>query len=217
MKMYWPVTAFCLACVVLRFLFPPSDVQPGHSVEDVASAAREASEAQGKLLVMRIFATTTAYREDSAALKTTAQVGYVHDGSADIVVDLTKAKFKFQETGTATNLIIEVPRPVLDCSTVGIDPSKLRRVKAIPRTSARSAAVFSELEEQCKEIIRKRQYETFSSVDMIEDAKIQALRVLKSFYLACVSDKVNVDVSFFDEENLGSGNPDMKPPVKVTR
>jgi len=204
------IVVVCLICIIARvFISRPVDVVPEQL--DFVSVAKEASKTQGKLAVMRIYGTTTVYRENKSAVKGAARVGYVHDGSADIVVDLTKAEFQYQEVLGLTNLVIKVPYPELDRTTVGIDPSKLKRVKSIPRSKVRRQEVFTALEDECSRVITQKQYETFSSFDVIEDAKMQARRVLINFYRKCVDDKIAVDVEFTGEYVPYSPNPDVKP------
>lgn len=204
----------CIACIILRLVIPRKpDVPRQPKQNDLMETAREASKTQGKLLVMRIFGTTTVYRENRATTKATAQVGYVHEGSADIVVDLTKSEFQYQVRPGSTNLLIIVPYPELDHSTVGIDPSRLWRVTSIPRTSLRSQEVFNELEDECKRVILDKQYSTFASVDVIEDAKIQAQRVLANFYRECVDGEIEVDVEFKGGVRPCLSNPDVTETV----
>ena len=211
-KSLFIVFLFCAACIVLKIFSVQykENVSDLPEQDDFISTARKASKTQAKLLVMRIFGTTTVYRENKATEKATAQVGYIHEGSADIVVDLTKAEFQYQESLGSTNLLIVVPYPELDRSTVGIDPSNLNRVTSIPRTKLRTQRVFTELEDECKRVIVEKQYKTFGSDDVIEDAKIQAMRVLTRFYQACVDDKIEVLIEFKDNERTYTINPDVK-------
>lgn len=208
------VFTVCIACIILRLVIPRDrGVSHPPKQNDFMATARKASKTQGKLVVMRIFGTTTVYRENRATAKATAQVGYVHEGSADIVVDLTKSEFQYQVSPGSTNLLIIVPYPELDNSTVGIDPSRLWRVTSIPRTSLRSQEVFNELEDECKRVILDKQYSTFASVDVIEDAKIQAQRVLVNFYRKCVDGEIEVDVEFKGEVRPCLSNPDVTETV----
>ena len=207
---FW-VVAICVVCILARlFIARQEESAPEKSV-DFASIAKKASKTQGKLVVMRIYATTTIYRENRATMKKTARVGYVHEGNADIVVDLTHADFQYQDMAGSTNLVITVPPPELDRSTIGIDPSKLKRVTSIPRTNARSQEVFTALEDECQRVITQKQNETFSLVDVLEDAKMQARRVLTNFYQKCVNDQIAVDVEFSEKHVPYSPNPDVKP------
>lgn len=210
-KVLLTVLVACIACIMLRLVIPrkPGVVPRPPKQNDFMETAKEASTAQGKLVVMRIWGTTTVYRENQATTKATAQVGYVHEGSADIVVDLTESEFQYQESAGSTNLLIIVPYPELDDSTVGIDPSKLRRVMSIPRTRLRRQEVFNELEAECKKVIREKQYDMFGSVDVIDDAKVQAQRVLTNFYRQCVDGKIAVEVEFKGGVRPCLSNPDL--------
>lgn len=207
------VVAVCVVCILARLFISRQEESTPEQPVDFASIAKKASKTQGKLVVMRICGTTTVYREKRAALKETARVGYVHDGNADIVVDLTQADFQYQDMAGSTNLVITVPLPELDRSTVGIDPSKLKRVTSIPRAKMRRQEVFTALEDECFRVITQKQYETFSSLDVIEDAKMQARRVLTNFYQKCVNDQISVDVEFSGKYVPFSPNPDVKPVV----
>jgi len=193
------VVVACVACIALRGFV--NGQKSDRSCLDYADVARRASRVQGELLVMRIFATTTIYRERNSPVKASARAGYVHDGSADIIVDLMKADFQYDIVDGVTNLTIAVPDPEVDVSTIGIDPSGLQRVKAIPRSSVRSQKVFTEIEEECKDAIVKRQTEVFSSVDIMKDAKLQAQKILANFYETCVGDGIRVTVVFGSDRN----------------
>lgn len=207
---FW-VVAICVVCILARlFIARQEESEPKKSV-DFASIAKKASKTQGKLVVMRIYATTTIYRENRSTFKETACVGYVHEGNADIVVDLTKADFQYQDMAGSTNLVITVPPPELDRASIGIDPSKLKRVTSIPRADWRTQRVYTNLEDECKNVITQKQHETFSSADVLEDAKTQARRVLTNFYQKCVNDQIAVDVEFSEKHVPYSPNPDVKP------
>lgn len=213
-KRYVTILAVCLACVGMRLMIPKAKPTENGQI-DPSLKAKMASRLQGKLVVMRMFGTTTSYLEDRCLVKETARVGYVHDGSVDIIVDLMKAKFRYEEVGEEKFLHIVAPNPTLDRSTVGIEPSRLKRVTLIPRAPLRTQEVFTELEDKSKKLITEKQEKTFASVSVIEDAKAQARCVLVAFYQACVSDEINIDVAFESEERSPSVNQDIRIPVEV--
>ena len=214
-KIYSTVLVFCLVCIFMRWMIPSSKTLEDGQIDPVVKA-KMAVNRQGKLVVLRIFGTTTSYLKDEPSWpKATAQVGYVYDGSADIIVDLKKSKYRYEEEGDSKILHIVAPSPMLDCSTVGIEPSRLRRVPFIPRSSFRRQEVFSNLEDECKKQITDKQRKVFSSVDVIEDAKAQARFVLTAFYRACVSDEIDVDIEFENEEIQSSVNQDVRNSVKI--
>lgn len=213
-KIYVTVFVFCLVCIFMRWMIPGSKTLEDGQIDPIMKAKMAVSR-QGKLVVLRIFGTTTSYLEDRSPLKKTARVGYVYDGSADIIVDLKKSRYHYEEVGNSKILHIVAPSPMLDCSTVGIEPSRLRRVPFIPRSSFRRQEVFSKLEDECKKQITDKQRKVFSSVDVIEDAKAQARFVLTAFYRACVSDEIDVDIEFENEEIQSSVNQDVRNSVKI--
>lgn len=209
-KVYWWVFAFCICCILLKFaLWLTLGHKNGAAHKDAAQIAKEWSLSQGKLVVLTILGTTTYSAENDAPLKEKARVAYVHDGSADIVVDLTKAEFKFTEESGVTNLNVVLPAPKLDDSTVGIDPRHMHRVHSVKSSRWRSDKVENDLDTKCRTNIIKKQLALFSSIDLQEEAKVQARIVLCNLYRQVLEDAVNVKVEFQGTEGATSYHGDV--------
>ncbi len=212
-KIYWWVVVICIFCLLLKCVLwlahkDLSGHTGGGASNDIERIAKDWSQTQGKLTVLRIFGTTTHWAKDESWWGNDARVAYVHDGSADIVVDLTKAKVQLVKESGTTNLLVSLPDPELDFSTVGIDPGKMHRVLSVTSSRFRSDEVKDNLDRICRQKNEEKQKDLFSSIDM-GAAKVQASKVLLNLYKQVLEGMVKVEVKFQETERSDSHHGDL--------
>ncbi len=212
-KFYWWTVGICSVIILLKFVMlsfkqpPHKDAAAREEVatgKDPARIAKEWSLTQEKLVVIRISGITTYSAENKSPLKGKARVAYVHEGSADIVVDLTKAEFQYTEGSGTTNLLVVLPDPELDGETIGIDPRKMSRVRSVRSLGLGVDEMEKELDTRCRTKIIDKQWELFSSSDLQKEAKTQARIVLLNLYRQVLKGAVDVDVAFQGTDGAAS-------------
>lgn len=154
------------------------------------------------LTPLRIYATTTAYREHTKPLLPTTWLGLTHKGSADIVLDLTEAEVEHIGMGKEERIRVTLPLPRLDERSIGINPRNITiKTSSTPPSRAED---FAKLRESLLNDVVEKLKATFADFDM-HTAKAQALLVLSNLYAQAGYD--NVEIIWKDEKNASSSTP----------
>mgnify|MGYP000802047634 CR=1 FL=1 len=133
----------------------------------------------GLLTTLRIYATTTSWRENKKRLNKDIRLGLIHEGSADVVVDLSKAKIEKFDDGEGARIRVILPLPYLDTRTIGINPGKIQ-IKVSHNSTARPEDYAKLRDEVFVDIVDKLKTK-LANFD-ISAAKMQALLVLSNLY-----------------------------------
>lgn len=181
-----------MICIIARGLISSANEIVGRgnnkSVEQIVS---EINQRQHKLVVLKVSLTTTAFYEEKMKLSSDVGCGVVHTNDIDVIVNLANAEVITQEVESTANgtqknqkrVVVVLPEPEIDFSTVGINPGNVELKVAIGSGSERYDYVrdmtLKKVEERVKDTIKKMNE---GSNSFIPEAKSQAFTVLTNLY-----------------------------------
>jgi hypothetical protein len=192
------ISLMVIAVVALVLIFSRPEANGAKNIIDQAAyvekTAKQKTARQAKLVLLKIFVRATSYGEDrvSFADMNIMKMGYIYEGSVDVIIDFTSAEIStFHAPDGEVDIVVSLPQPKIDESTVAIDPSgiilKIEEGVGFRSESARQALVDS-----LKKNIHEDMQSTFADKSLIEEAFPQAKMVLTAFYKSCGARSVEI-------------------------